>query len=44
MLQARPQPLDENLISHWLLDRSIAFLNHGSYGATPKVVLEAQTA
>jgi isopenicillin-N epimerase len=28
---------------NWLLDPSIAFLNHGSFGATPKLVLAKQS-
>jgi isopenicillin-N epimerase len=32
------------LKEHWLLDPGITFLNHGSFGATPKVVLDAQSA
>ncbi len=29
---------------HWMLDDEIAFLNHGSFGATPKIVLRHQQA
>ncbi len=38
-----PQPLRANLRSQWLLSDNITFLNHGSFGAVPRVVFEEQT-
>ncbi|MGZ7030415.1 MAG: aminotransferase class V-fold PLP-dependent enzyme [Thermoanaerobaculia bacterium] len=32
-----------NVKEHWLLDPAITFLNHGSFGATPRAVLDKQT-
>lgn len=37
-------PLGKAIRSEWLLDDSFLTVNHGSFGATPKVVLDAQAA
>jgi isopenicillin-N epimerase len=34
--------MPSDLARHWVLDPAIAFLNHGSFGATPREVLDAQ--
>jgi len=33
-----------SFLAHWWLDPAITYLNHGTVGATPRVVLEAQQA
>ena len=36
-------PHPSSLREHWLLDPQITFLNHGSFGATPRAVLDKQS-
>ncbi len=36
-------PSPNSFADHWMLDQTVVFLNHGSFGAAPRVVLEAQS-
>ncbi len=38
------RPAYSSYVEHWLLDQTVVFLNHGSFGACPRPVLQAQTA
>ncbi len=40
---SRALPARSALAEHWALSNEVVFLNHGSFGATPRVVLEAQS-
>src|SRR5688572_20811003 len=37
-----PKPIAVDMIHQWALDPSIAFMNHGCFGARPRAVLQAQ--
>jgi isopenicillin-N epimerase len=40
---SRNLPAPSDLAVHWALDPSIVFLNHGSFGACPRAIMEQQT-
>lgn len=42
MPDTRSLPAPSPLIAHWMLEPGTVFLNHGSFGATPRAVIEAE--
>ncbi len=43
-MTGEPSKSAENLSSLWALDPSVLYLNHGSFGACPRTVMQAQAA
>src|SRR5919201_6869402 len=41
-LQRKERGVHAELSRHWTLDPAIEFLNHGSFGACPKAILDVQ--
>src|SRR4029079_6500097 len=35
---------ENHMKEHWILDPNVAFVNHGSFGATPRAVLAVESA
>lgn len=44
MHETGPQSFGRPILGEWLLDPELTYLNHGTVGATPRVVLDAQEA
>ena len=43
-VRATSAPMPSPLACHWSLDPAVAYLNHGAFGACPRVIVERQAA
>ena len=42
MVSTPPAPLRAELAAEWMLEDGVDFMNHGSFGAVPRAVFDAQ--